>query len=89
MTSFVVVTVLTHVTMQVGLFVAEYDTVSAKTKHGIDVSVLTPPGRGREGRFALDVGVKCLDFFTDAFKVPYPLPKCDLISVEELSAGGK
>ena len=47
-------------------------------RNGVAVSVFSPPGRGEQGRFALDVATQCLDFYDDFFLVPYPLPKLDM-----------
>jgi aminopeptidase N len=44
----------------------------------VSVSVFSPPGRGEQGRFAMDVATKCLDFYDEFFQVPYPLPKLDM-----------
>lgn len=49
--------------------------------------VFAQPGRAKQGKFALDVGVKSLDFFDDFFKIPYPLPKLDMISITEFAMG--
>lgn len=51
------------------------------------VRVITPPGKSQHGKFALEVAKKCLDFFEDYFKYPYPLPKLDLIAVPDFAAG--
>ncbi|RYY87618.1 hypothetical protein EON63_03825 [archaeon] len=36
---------------------------------GVTLRVFSPPGRAEQGRFALDVGVRSLDFYDDFFKV--------------------
>lgn len=51
---------------------------SVYDRNGVAVSVFSPPGRGEQGRFALDVATKCLDFYDNFFQVPYPLPKLDM-----------
>ena len=38
-------------------------------------------------RFALDCGIRCLDYYNEFFKIPYPLPKCDMICITEFAAG--
>src|SRR5262249_36152184 len=37
--------------------------------------------------FALDVAVKCLDFYNDYFGSKYPLEKCDLVALPDFAAG--
>ncbi len=53
------------------------------------IRVITPPGRAKQGMFALDVGVRALDFFDDFFALPYPLPKLDMLCVTEFAMGGE
>jgi len=67
--------------------VGEFDFVQGVTKGGVMIRVLSPPGRGPQGQFALDVGIRSLDFYDDFFKVPYPLPKLDMICITEFAAG--
>ena len=49
--------------------VGEFDFVQGVTKGGVMIRVLSPPGRGPQGQFALDVGIRSLDFYDDFFKV--------------------
>ena len=67
--------------------VGEFDFVSALTKGGVLVKCFAPPGRGQLGAYALDVAVKCLDLFDDFFRVPYPLPKLDMVAIMDFAAG--
>lgn len=57
------------------------------TKGGVSIRVFSPPGRAEQGLFALDVGLRSLDFYDDFFKVPYPLPKLDMICITEFAMG--
>lgn len=61
-----------------------FDHVSQVTKHGTVVSVYTPLGRAGEGRFALDVAVKSLEYYDEFFQVPYPLPKLDMVAIPQV-----
>ena len=54
---------------------------------GVEISVHTPPGRGADGRFALDVAARLLPWYNDYFGTPYPLPKLDLIAIPDFAAG--
>lgn len=67
--------------------IGEFDFVQASTKNGIVIRVFSPPGRAEQGRFALDCGVRALDFYDEFFKVPYPLPKLDMICITEFAMG--
>ena len=67
--------------------IGEFEAVSGKTKHGVDVSVWTPLGLKAEGEFPLSVGIKTLEYFTEFFDQPYPLPKMDMIAIADFAAG--
>ena len=67
--------------------IGEFDSVAALTKGGVLCKVFTPPGRGETGRFALDVAVRTLDLYDDFFRVPYPLPKLDMIAIMDFAMG--
>lgn len=44
-------------------------------------------GKKELGRFALDTGIKVLEFFSEFFDIPYPLTKLDQIAVPAFSMG--
>ncbi|KNC54423.1 puromycin sensitive aminopeptidase [Thecamonas trahens ATCC 50062] len=68
--------------------VGELDYVEAHTQIGnIAVRVYTPVGLADQGRFALDVGVKVLDFYQDYYAKEYPLPKLDMVAIPDFAAG--
>jgi puromycin-sensitive aminopeptidase len=67
--------------------VGEYDYIEAKDKNGILIRVYTPLGKKEFGKFALDVSLKTLPFYTDYFQIGYPLPKLDLIAIADFAAG--
>ena len=54
---------------------------------GTLVRVWATPGKERQGRFALDLSVKLLDYFNGYFGVPYPLEKLDHIAIPDFAAG--
>merc|ERR1712176_193328 len=68
-------------------FVGVADYVESETKYGVKVRVYTPVGKKEHGQFALDMGVKSLEFYEDYFNVKFPLPKCDQIGLDDFSAG--
>lgn len=49
--------------------VGEFDFVQGVTKGGVMLRVFSPPGRGPQGQFALDVGIRSLDFYDEYFQV--------------------
>lgn len=51
--------------------VGEFDFVQGVTKGGVMLRVFSPPGRGPQGKFALDVGIRSLDFYDEYFQVKY------------------
>ncbi|RWS11504.1 Puromycin-sensitive aminopeptidase-like protein [Dinothrombium tinctorium] len=67
--------------------VGDYDYVQDKTNNGVAVRVYTPVGKKKEGAFSLSVAMKALKFFEEYFKISYPLPKLDLISLPAFSVG--
>ncbi|XP_066305336.1 puromycin-sensitive aminopeptidase-like [Branchiostoma lanceolatum] len=67
--------------------VGEYDYVEGKDADGVLVRVYTPVGKKEQGKFALEVAVKTLPFYKEYFKIPYPLPKIDLIAIADFAAG--
>jgi aminopeptidase N len=64
--------------------IGEFDFLQAQTKHGVLIKVYTPPGKASSGQYALDCAVRSLDLYDDFFKVPYPLPKLDMVAIPEV-----
>lgn len=67
--------------------VGEFEFVEGKTRDGVTMRVWTPLGKVDKGKFALDVGVKVLQYFSDYFAIAYPLPKQDMIAIPDFAAG--
>ncbi|KAI9188351.1 hypothetical protein H9P43_002742 [Blastocladiella emersonii ATCC 22665] len=53
----------------------------------VRVRTYTTKGLINQGRFALAVAVKTLEYFSEVFGVPYPLTKLDQIACHDFSAG--
>lgn len=51
----------------------------------LPVRVYTTRGLKEQGRFGVQVCHQVVDYFSDIFKVEYPLPKIDLLAVHEFS----
>lgn len=53
----------------------------------LPVRVYTTRGLKEQGRFALEHAHKTVDYFSEIFRIEYPLPKVDMIAVHEFSHG--
>ncbi|VVU94544.1 Peptidase family M1 domain [seawater metagenome] len=51
------------------------------------VKVYTPIGQKEQGVFALDLCGKVLKYFSEFFKIDYPLNKMDMIAIPDFAAG--
>lgn len=51
------------------------------------VNVYTTPGKTTHGQFALDVACKSLIYYEDYFRIPYPLPKMDMVAIPDFTSG--
>ncbi|AAS54850.1 AGR360Cp [Eremothecium gossypii ATCC 10895] len=51
----------------------------------LTIRVYTAKGKAHQAQFALSVASKVVDYFSELFETPYPLPKLDLLCVEEYS----
>lgn len=58
---------------------------SSSTHGKLPIKVYTAKGKANQGQFALSVAKKVIDFFSESFEIPYPLPKLDLLCVESYS----
>ena len=67
--------------------VGKYDFVESKTETGTIVRVYTNKGDGNKANFALEVAVKCLNWYQNYFKINFPLPKCDMIAIDDFTGG--
>lgn len=74
-------------TYLLAFIVGDLEWIEAKTKRGVMVRVFTIPGKKEQGRFALDVAVKCIDFYESYFAIPYPLPVLDMIAIPDFESG--
>lgn len=74
-------------TYLVAFIVGEFDFLESKSGDGVKIRVYTPVGKAEQGRFALDMTGKALDYYRDYFGIPYPLDKMDLIAISDFAAG--
>lgn len=72
-------------TYLVVVIVGEFDYVEGMAQDNVPVRIYTPPGKQEQGRFALEVAIKALNFYNDYFGIKYPLPKCDLVAIPDFA----
>jgi len=58
----------------------DFERLSARGPGGVDVGIVSPAGSGEQARLALESTSPLLEYYTDYFGVPYPLPKLDNIA---------
>jgi len=61
--------------------------LESRTNSGVVVRTYATADNIEFTRFALDIAVKCLEFYDQYFDISYPLPKCDLIALPDFSSG--
>lgn len=74
-------------TYLLAFIVGKFEYIEAKTEEGILVRVFVTPGKKRQAKFALSAATKILSFYSNYFKIPYPLPTLDLIAIPDFAAG--
>ncbi len=67
--------------------VGHFEHIEKKSKSDTLVRIFTTPGKREQGRFALEVAAKCIDFYEEYFGIAYPLPTMDLIAIPDFAAG--
>ncbi|GAB1605730.1 aminopeptidase N-like, partial [Argonauta hians] len=74
-------------TYLLAFIVCDFSSLENKTKTGVQYRVWARPEAIDQARFALDIGIKVLEYFEDYFGVPFPLPKQDMIAIPDFAAG--
>jgi len=59
----------------------------AKSKSGVTLRTYATPHQIENTEYALEVAVKCMDFYEEYFGIPYPLDKCDFIALPDFASG--
>ncbi len=68
------------------LAVGRFDAVEDRNGR-VPLRLLAPPGRARHGAPSLAAARRLLAAYEEYYGIPYPLPKLDLVAVEELACG--
>ncbi|KAF9435534.1 hypothetical protein BGZ76_006096 [Entomortierella beljakovae] len=63
------------------------ETTTTKLEKPITCRVYTLPGLVEQGRLALEITPKILEFYTEIFGITYPLTKLDNIAIPDFDAG--
>ncbi|XP_076056130.1 endoplasmic reticulum aminopeptidase 1-like [Oratosquilla oratoria] len=74
-------------TYLVAFVICDYTHKSNVTHNNVNVSVYAPPGMIDQADYALEVATHILEYYQKFFRVPYPLPKQDLIAIPDFGAG--
>ena len=74
-------------TYLVAFIVGDLESIEGSSSGGTLIRVWTTPGKSEQGRFALDVALRLLDYFNDYFGIPYPLEKLDHLAIPDFAAG--
>jgi aminopeptidase N len=61
--------------------------LQTKTKDGVVMRVYALPGKQEQGRFALELATRAIEWYNEWFDIDYPLPKCDLIAIPDFCMG--
>lgn len=61
--------------------------ILATEHNGVTLRILTTEGKSQNGAYALAATKETLDYFTDYFGLPYPLPQLDQIAVPNAFSG--
>lgn len=65
----------------------EGESVKRKGGRKITVRVFTTPGKKDQAKFALAVGIACMEFYEEYFGISYPLKVLDMIAIPDFPAG--
>ncbi|KAL3120399.1 hypothetical protein niasHT_005720 [Heterodera trifolii] len=74
-------------TYLVAFAVGQFEHIEAVSKTGCACRVYTLPGKTEQAKLALKLVAQAVDFFTDWFNFPMPLPKCDVLAVPDFAMG--
>lgn len=67
--------------------VCDFASKTSKSKRGTEMTFYAPPDQIEQVNYAMDVGVRMLDYMEDYFSINYPLPKADMIAIPDFAAG--
>lgn len=74
-------------TYLLAFIVGDFEYLEGKTKRGVSVRIFTTPGKKYQAKFALECGIKSLEFYEKYFDIDYPLPILDMIAIPDFASG--
>lgn len=74
-------------TYLLAFIVGDLEYVEDESSAGTVIRVWTTRGKAEQGRYALGVATRLLDYYNDYFGIPYPLEKLDHLAIPDFAAG--
>ncbi|KAF1751077.1 hypothetical protein GCK72_017629 [Caenorhabditis remanei] len=69
------------------IFISEFEYNEATTKSGVRFRVWSRPEEKNSTKYAVEAGVKCLEYYEEYYNISFPLPKQDMVALPDFSAG--
>ncbi len=74
-------------TYLVAFVAGEISYKEAVSKNNVKIRTYATKNQVEHTQFALDVAVKCMDYYEDYYDIPFPIEKCDFIALPDFASG--
>nr|CAB57357.1 microsomal aminopeptidase [Haemonchus contortus] len=71
----------------IALVISEFEYIQDYTKSGVRFRIWARPEAMKMTEYAMEAGIKCLDYYEDFFGIKFPLPKQDMVALPDFSSG--